>query len=86
MPLQATTITVTAGSLSVFGCAFAGDFFAGVDLLVVSMRMNFFLMGLAVLTFPTVNPQLYRDVGFVKSRGTQVVRDALRATSEGVRQ
>lgn len=71
-PHNATTLTAIAGSLSVVGCALAGDFFLGVDLLVVSMLVNFFLMALAVLTLPSVNPGLYGQVRFLQSRGTQV--------------
>lgn len=71
-PHHATTLTAAAGSLSVLGCAFAGDFFLGVDLLVVSMLVNFLLMALAVVTFPSVNPELYGHVRFLRSRGTQV--------------
>jgi APA family basic amino acid/polyamine antiporter len=72
-PHHATTLTAVAGSLSVLGCAFAGDFFLGVDLLVVSMLVNFCLMALAVLAFPSVNPQLYGHVRFLESRRWQVV-------------
>jgi amino acid transporter len=72
-PHHATTLTAVAGSLSVLGCAFAGDFFLGVDLLVVSMLVNFFLMALAVLAFPLVNPDLYGHVRFLRSRRAQVL-------------
>ena len=71
-PVNATTLTAFAGSVSVLGCALAGDFFLGVDLLVVSMLVSFLLMALAVLRFPTVNPELYAEVRFLKSRRTQV--------------
>lgn len=71
-PHHAVTLTALAGSLSVFGCALAGDFFLGVDLLVVSMLVSFFLIALAVLAFPSVNPELYREVRFLRSRSTQV--------------
>ena len=71
-PHHAITLTAIAGSLSVFGCHMAGDFFLGVDLLVVSMLVNFLLMAVAVVTFPRVNPHLYREVGFIRSRGVQV--------------
>jgi hypothetical protein len=36
------------------------------------MLVNFFLMALAVLAFPSVNPQLYAEVRFLRSRRTQV--------------
>lgn len=72
-PVNATTLTAAAGSVSVLGCALAGDFFLGVDLLVVSMLVSFLLIAFAVLRFPVVNPALYAEVQFLKSRRTQVV-------------
>lgn len=72
-PHHATTLTAIAGSISVVGCALAGDFFLGVDLLVVSMLVNFLLMALAVLTFPSVNPRLHGDIRFLRGRGSQVL-------------
>jgi amino acid transporter len=71
-PSHAITVTAIVGSISVLGCHLAGDFFLGVDMLVLSMLLNFILMAVAVITLPRVNPQLYRAVGFLRSRGTQV--------------
>jgi basic amino acid/polyamine antiporter, APA family len=71
-PSLAITVTAIVGSMSVVGCHLAGDFFLGVDMLVLSMLLNFILMAVAVITLPRVNPQLYRAVGFLRSRGTQV--------------
>jgi APA family basic amino acid/polyamine antiporter len=72
-PHVAITVTAILGTASVMGCAIGGDFFLGVDILVISMLFNYFLMAWAVLTFPAVNPALYRRVGFMRSRRTQVV-------------
>jgi hypothetical protein len=36
------------------------------------MLFNYFLMAWAVLAFPTVNPELYRRIGFLRSRRVQV--------------
>ena len=71
-PHHAITLTAVAGSLSVIGCHVGGDFFLGVDVLVLSMLLNFVLMSVALITFPRVNPHLYRDVGFLRSRRAQV--------------
>ena len=71
-PHHAITLTAISGSLSVLGCHFAGDFFLGVDLLVLSMLLNFILIAIAVITLPRVNPTLYREVAFVRSRAVQV--------------
>jgi len=56
----------------VLGCNWEGDFFLGVDLLVLSMLVNFLLMACALLRFPDTNPELYRRMIFLKSRKLQV--------------
>ncbi len=71
-PHVALTVTAILGSVSVIGCALAGDFFLGVDILVTSMLFNYFLMASAVLAFPRVNPTLYERVRFMTSRPLQV--------------
>lgn len=78
-PLHATTLTAIAGSLSVVGCHLAGDFFLGVDLLVVSMLVNFLLIAVAVLAFPRVNPGLHQRITFMPRRGGQVAVAAVAA-------
>lgn len=78
-PHHAITVTAIFGSLSVIGCHFAGDFFLGVDVLVLSMLLNFLLMGAAVISFPRVNPHLYREVQFLRSRNVQVAVAAIAA-------
>jgi APA family basic amino acid/polyamine antiporter len=72
-PHVSLTVTAIAGSLCVLGCNWAGDFFLGVDLLVLSMLVNFLLMAGALLTFPYTNPELYRKMIFLKSRRAQVL-------------
>jgi amino acid transporter len=71
-PHYALTVTAMAASLCVLGCNLAGDFFLGVDLLVVSMLVNFLLMAAALLTFPLVNSELHTQITFMKSRKAQV--------------
>ncbi len=71
-PHHAITATAAMGSLSVLVQHQAGDFFLGVGILVMSMLVNFFLMAVAVITFPRVNPSLHRDVTFLRSRQAQV--------------
>jgi amino acid transporter len=60
----------TAGIL---GSHLAGDFFLGVDILVISMLINFLLMSVAVLTLPGRNPGLAARIRVVPQRGAQVV-------------
>jgi type II secretory pathway component PulF len=45
-------------TVGVIGSHLAGDFFLGVDLLVVSMLVNFLLMCASVLALPRTNPTL----------------------------
>jgi amino acid transporter len=71
-PHYALTVSAAAASLCVLGCNFAGDFFLGVDLLVVSMLVNFLLMAIALLTFPRVNRELHANITFLNSRLAQV--------------
>ncbi len=60
----------TAGIL---GSHLAGDFFLGVDILVISMLINFLLMSVAVLTLPGRNPALAARVRVVPQRALQVL-------------
>jgi amino acid transporter len=71
-PHHSLTVTAIAACLCVVGCNLARDFFLGVDLLVVSMLVNFLLMGGALLMFPRVNPELHQQIIFLKSRRTQI--------------
>lgn len=71
-PHHAITVTAICGSLSVLGCQLARDFFLGVDLLIVSMLVNFLLMAATVVTFPRVNPALYKQARFLGSRRLQL--------------
>ena len=70
-PHVSLTVTAIAGSLCVLGCNWAGDFFLGVDLLVLSMLVNFFLMAVSLLRFPYSHPELYQRMIFLKSRVLQ---------------
>ncbi len=79
-PHYALLLTAIAASLCVLGCNLAGDFFLGVDLLVLSMLVNFILMAAALITFPSVNPELYRQVAFLRGRKMQVLVAAVTIT------
>lgn len=71
-PHYALFVTALAASICVLGCNLAGDFFLGVDLLVLSMLVNFLLMAGALISFPTVNPELYKRMTFLRSRTAQL--------------
>jgi amino acid transporter len=66
-------ILASAGmaTVGVLGSHLAGDFFLGVDILVTSMLVNFFVMALAVVALPVRNPALARAVTVLPSRRIQ---------------
>jgi hypothetical protein len=59
-------------TLGIVGSHLAGDFFLGVDILVTAMLVNFILMCVSVLTLPSRNPALAREVTVVPRRSWQV--------------
>lgn len=63
-------------TLGIVGSHLAGDFFLGVDILVTAMLVNFLLMAVTVLTLPSRNPALDREVTVVRA---PAVRAALAA-------
>ncbi len=83
-PHVAILVCSFTASLGVVGCHLAGDFFLGVDLLVVGMLVNFILMCLSVLALPRKNPKLAAGVRFMKSRWAQVCVGASGALALGV--
>ncbi len=72
-PHIAILVSGILASAGILGNFLADDFFLGVDILVLSMLVNFLLMCLAVLVFPHRNPELARHVRVIKSRNVQVV-------------
>ena len=55
-------------SVGIVGSHLAGDFFLGIDILVISMLVNFGLMCLALLTLPRRNPGLAARVSVLTGR------------------
>ena len=55
-------------SVGITGSHLAGDFFLGIDILVISMLVNFGLMCLALLTLPRRNPDLAARVTVLTGR------------------
>jgi amino acid transporter len=58
-------------SAGILGSHFAGDFFLGVDILVISMLVNFLLMCVSVLALPRRNPGLARGMRVLAASGTR---------------
>lgn len=58
-------------TVGIVGSHLAGDFFLGVDILVLSMLVNFLFMCLSVLNLPRRNPAIASRIGVVRSRSAQ---------------
>ena len=65
-PTAAILASGSMASVGILGSHFAGDFFLGVDLLVVSMLVNFLLMCVSVITLPRTNPMLASDMKVIR--------------------
>jgi APA family basic amino acid/polyamine antiporter len=65
-----SSFTATAG---IFGCHFAGDFFLGVDVLVIGMLVNFTLVCLSVVFLARRNPGLAAGFRVLRARPWQIV-------------
>ena len=72
-PHIALIVAGSMASIGVLGSHFAGDFFLGIDIMVTSMMVNFLLMCVTLLTLPTRNPELAREIKVVKNRKVQLV-------------
>jgi APA family basic amino acid/polyamine antiporter len=72
-PHVALVLSGIMASLGILGCHLAGDFFLGVDVLVISMLVNFLLMCLSVLVLPWRNKEIAQHVRVVTSRKIQVI-------------
>ncbi len=62
-----------AASAGIAGSHLAGDFFLGIDILVISMLVNFGLVCLALLALPRRNPGLAARATVLAGRGARVL-------------
>ncbi len=58
-------------SIGILGSHFAGDFFLGIDIMVLAMLVNFLFMCLTVLTIKKRNHQLASDIKVIRNRAMQ---------------
>ncbi|MEO8167821.1 MAG: amino acid permease, partial [bacterium] len=72
-PYVAIILSGLMASAGIVGSHLAGDFFLGVDILVLSMLVNFLLMCVSVLTLPRRNPLIARDIRVLPSRKAHVL-------------
>ncbi len=72
-PHVAILVSSFMATAGIFGCHFAGDFFLGVDVLVVGMLVNFTLVCLSVVFLSRRNPAIAAGFRVLKSRSAQIV-------------
>jgi len=72
-PRTAILLSGAMATVGILGSHFAGDLFLGVDIMVLSMLVNFLLMCVTVLSLPRVNPALARDIKVLTNRRWQVL-------------
>ncbi len=64
-PQNALLLSGMLASCGILGSHFAGDFFLGVDIMVMSMMINFLLMCITLVTLPFVNPEMTRRIKII---------------------
>lgn len=72
-PYRAIVLSGLMATVGIVGCHLAGDFFLGVDVLVIAMLFNFLLMCVTVLAIHRVNPGLAGDITVIRNRRVQHV-------------
>jgi amino acid transporter len=76
-PHRALILSGIIASGGIVGSHFAGDFFLGVDIMVLAMLVNFLAMCISVITLPYINPVLAADIQVVRSRAIQLALASL---------
>ena len=71
-PYVALIIAGIIASIGVLGSHFAGDFFLGIDIMVIAMLVNFLLMSVTLISIPKVNPQLAGAITVFRNRKLQL--------------
>ena len=72
-PHVAIMLSSCIATVGIFGCHFAGDFFLGVDVLVIGMLVNFILVCLSLVFLAKRNPSLAAELRLMKSRWAQIL-------------
>ncbi|MCE7995558.1 MAG: APC family permease [Roseivirga sp.] len=70
-PHRALILSGFMASIGILGSHFAGDFFLGIDIMVLAMLVNFLLMCMTVLAIKKRNPELAGRIEVIKSRWQQ---------------
>jgi len=66
-PHWAILFSGMVSSLGILGCHFASDIFLGIDIMVMSMLINFILICLSVLLIQRYNPSLAKEIAVIKN-------------------
>jgi APA family basic amino acid/polyamine antiporter len=72
-PHVAILLSSAVATVGIVGCQVAGDFFLGVDVLVIGMLVNFLLVALSVVFLAERNPRLAEGLRLMKSRPAQIL-------------
>lgn len=70
-PYWAILFSGAVSSLGILGCHFASDIFLGIDIMVMSMLINFILICLSVLLIARYNPVLAKQIAVIKNPAIQ---------------
>lgn len=70
-PVNAILFSGLIATVGILGCHFAADIFLGIDIMVISMLVNFSLICLSVIYLPTSNISLANAVIMIKNRNLQ---------------
>lgn len=70
-PHRALILSGTIASIGILGSHFAGDFFLGIDIMVLAMLVNFLLMCITVLVIKGHNPEIADQIKVIKKRWQQ---------------
>ncbi|NRB63121.1 MAG: APC family permease [Saprospiraceae bacterium] len=72
-PYIAILVSGGMASIGILGSHLAGDFFLGIDIMVTAMLVNFLLMCITVISLPSYNPALAKNISVFTKRSTQLL-------------
>jgi len=64
-PNRALLLSGVFASIGVLGSHFAGDFFLGIDIMVLAMLFNFLMMSVTLLSIQKVNPEIASQISLL---------------------
>jgi APA family basic amino acid/polyamine antiporter len=71
-PHWALTACALVASVFVLACYRWESYFTGVDTVIIALTFTYLLISVSVLALPRRNPQVFRQVAFLRSRPAQV--------------